>query len=121
MVVKTTLKRELVQSMPLLMDKHNVSARQASLLIGVNQMYYTRFKRVIKKIDDVEHRDVFVPYKTNGLARKVHPGGKSFLNGVKEDLSHFVFETRQLGIQVSTRMVLQEAGHLLPDFRNKST
>ena len=53
-------KRELVQSMQLLMDEHNVSAHQASLLIGVNQMYYTRFKRVIKKIDDVEHGDVLV-------------------------------------------------------------
>ena len=34
-------KRELVQSIQLLMDEHNVSARQACLLIGVNQMYYT--------------------------------------------------------------------------------
>jgi hypothetical protein len=39
---------------------------------------------------------------------------------VKEDLLHFIFETRQLGIQVSTRMVQQEAGRLLPDFWNKS-
>jgi len=44
----------------------------------------------------------------------------SFSNDVKEDLLHFVFETRQLGIQVSTRMVRQEAGCLLPDFWNKS-
>ena len=39
---------------------------------------------------------------------------------MKEDLSCFVFETQQLGIQVSTRMVQQEAGRLLPDLWNKS-
>jgi hypothetical protein len=64
--------RELVQSVQLWMDKHNVSACQACLLIGVNQMYYTQFKRVIKKIDGIKHRDVFVLYETNGSARKVH-------------------------------------------------
>jgi hypothetical protein len=98
-------KRELVQAIELLMEEHKVNACQACLLIGVNQMYYTRFKRIIKKVDNTEFRDVFVPYKPNGSAWKIHPGGKSILNGVKEDLSYFVFETRQLSIQVSTRMV----------------
>jgi uncharacterized membrane protein len=57
-------KRELVQAIELLIDEHKVSARQAYLLIGVNQMYYTRFKRIIKKVDNIEHGDVFVPYNT---------------------------------------------------------
>ena len=98
-------KRELVQAVELLMDEHKFSTCQACLLIGVDQMYYTRFKRIIKKVDNIECGDVFVPYKMNGSAWKIHPGGKSILNGVKEDLSYFVFETRQLSIQVSTRMV----------------
>ena len=113
-------KRELVQSVQFLMSARNVTVRQACLLIGVSPMYYTRFKRIIKKIDDIENGEVFIPYKTNGSARKVHPGGRGFLADVKEELSRFVFETRQLGIQVSTRMVRQEAGRLLPDFRNKT-
>jgi len=86
-------KRELVQAIELLMEEHKVNACQACLLIGVNQMYYTRFKRIIKKVDNTEFRDVFVPYKPNGSAWKIHPGGKSILNGVKDYLSHFVFET----------------------------
>ena len=101
-------KRELVQSVQFLMSARNVTVRQACLLIGVSPMYYTRFKRIIKKIDDIENGEVFIPYKTNGSARKVHPGGRGFLADVKEELSRFVFETRQLGIQVSTRMVRQE-------------
>jgi hypothetical protein len=72
------------------------------------------------KADDVEHGDVFVLYKTNGSSQKVHPGGKSIINGLKDDLSCFVFETQQGGFQVSTRMVQQEAGRLLPDFWSKS-
>ena len=65
----------------------------ACLLIGVNQMYYARFKRVIKKVDDLEHGDVFLLFKTNGSAQKIHPRGKSDLNCVKDELSHFVFKT----------------------------
>ena len=97
-------KRELVQVVELLMDEHKVSARQEYLLIGVKQMYYTRFMRIIKKVDDLECGDVFVPYKMNGSAQKIHPGGKSILTSVKDNLSCF----GQLGIQVSTRMVQQE-------------
>ena len=60
-------KRQLVQSVQLLMDEHNVSARQACLLIGVNQMYDTPFKRVIKKVDDVEHGYDF--FRSRPMAR----------------------------------------------------
>jgi hypothetical protein len=112
-------KKELVQDVELLIDEHKARAHQACLLIGVIQMYYTRFKRIIKKVDDVEHGDVFVSYKTNGSVQKIHPGGKNILNSVKGDLLCFVVETRQLGIQVSTRMVRQEASRLLPEFRKK--
>jgi len=48
-------KRELVQSIELLMVKCKVSACQAFLLIGVNQTYYTGFKRIIKKVNDQQY------------------------------------------------------------------
>jgi len=108
-----------VQSVRLLMEEHNISACQVCLSIGVNPIYFTRFKRAVKKVDELEHGDVFVSYKANGLAQKIHPRGKSFLNGVKDDLSCFVFKTQQLGIQVSTRMVQQKASRLFPQFRNE--
>ena len=58
--------------------------------------------------------------KQMDLYEKFYPRGKSILNGVKDDLSHFVFETQQLGIQVqvSTRMARQEASQLVPELRN---
>jgi hypothetical protein len=82
-------------------------------------MYYTQFKRIIKKVNDIECGDVFMPYKTNESAWIIHSGGKSILNGVRHDFSCFVFKTRQLGIQDSTRMVRPEASRLLPEFRDK--
>jgi len=68
----------------------------------------------------LENSATFVPYKTNGNAHKIHPGPPSILYTIKQDLSRFVFEMRQRGIQVSTRMIHQEACHLLPNFRGKS-
>ena len=51
---------------------------------------YTQFNKIIKKVNNIECRDVFVPYKTNGSAQKIHRGGKSILNDVKDNLSCLV-------------------------------
>ena len=97
-----------------------MSRRQACYHLGLSPMYYTRFKKVIETVDALEKSVTFVPYKTIGTARKIHPGHPSILQAIKQDLSRFVFETRQRGIQVSTRMIRQEACRLLPNFRDKS-
>lgn len=97
-----------------------ISRSQACRHIGFSPMYYTRFKEVIDKVDALENGATFVAYKTNGTARKIHPGPTSVLHVIKEDLSRFVFETRQRGIQVSRRMIRQEACRLLPNFKDKS-
>lgn len=94
--------------------------RQACAMVNLPHNYYPRFKKVLSKIDDLEKNDGFVPFKTNGIARKIHPGRPSLLQEIREDLSRFVFEIRQRGIQVSTRMIRQEASRLLPTFRGKS-
>ena len=52
--------------------------------------------------------------------RKIHPGPPSLLSVIKEDLSRYVFETRQRSIQLNTRMIHKEACRLLPNFRGKS-
>ena len=94
--------------------------RQACTMVNLPHNYYPRFKKVLSKIDDIEKNEGFVPFKTNGIARKIHPGRPSLLREIRKDLSRFVFEIHQQGIQVSTRMIRQEALRLLPTFRGKS-
>ena len=71
-------KRELVQAISALAS-NGVSIRQACPLFGVPHQYYYRFKKVVKVVDDLEASGVFVPYRTNGTARKIHPGRPRFL------------------------------------------
>ena len=96
------------------------SRQHACSMVGLPHNYYPRFKKVIKKIDELEQDSGFVPFKTNGTDCKIHPGRPSLLQAIQEDLSRFVFEIRQCGIQVSTHMIWQEVCHLLPAFRSKS-
>ena len=97
-----------------------ICRRQACHHLGLSSMYYTRFRKVIKRVDALKNGATFVPYKTNGNVRKIHPGTSSLLTVIKQDLSCYVFETRQHGIQLNTRMIRQEACCLLPNFRGKS-
>jgi hypothetical protein len=85
-------------------------------------MYYTRFKKAIKKFADLDYADAFVAHKINGTAQKIYPGHSSstILSIIHDDLSHFISETRLKGIQVSTWIVQHEATRLLPSFRSKS-
>ena len=112
-------KREYVQAIDAIVSQ-GISRRKACSMLGLHPVYYARFKKVLRKVDDLENGDAFVAHKTNGTACKVHAGCPSLLSAIQEDLSRFIFETRQRGIQVSTRMVRQEACRLLPSFRNKT-
>ena len=102
-------KCEVVQAVELVIAEKKVSCHQACTMIGISQMYYTRFKKAIKKVADLDDADAFVAHKINGTAQKIHPGLSSILSIIHNDLSHFVSETRLKGIQVSTRMVRHEA------------
>jgi hypothetical protein len=83
-------------------------------------MYYLHIRKVIERVDALEYGAMCVPYKTNRNVCKIHPGPPSLLSAIKEDLSRYVFEMRQFGIQVSTCMIHQEACRVLPNFRGKS-
>ncbi len=85
----------------------SISCRQVCYHLGLSSMYYTCFRKVIKRVDALENDAAFVLYKTNGNAWKIHPGPPSLLSAIKEDLSRYVFETRQRGIQLNTRMIHQ--------------
>ena len=54
-------KRDLVQGVELMMAQNKASCHQASSVIGVSQMYYIQFKKVIEKVDDLKSGDAFIP------------------------------------------------------------
>ena len=89
-------------------------------MVGLPHNYYPRFKKVTKKVDNLEQDAGYVPFKTNGTARKIHPGCPSLLQAIQEALSRFAFKIRQCRIQGSTSMIRQEVYRLLPSFRSKS-
>ena len=56
-------KRELVQAVDVFRATHKVSCRQACAFVGISQVYYTRFKKVIEKVDNLENDKEFIPYR----------------------------------------------------------
>ena len=104
----------------MLVNHQGMPCCQACAAIGFSQICYIGLKKAIKKVDDLEQGVALVTHKINGTARRIHPRHKRILSAVQEDLSRFVFETRQCGIQVSTLMLRQQACRLLPSFRDKS-
>ena len=54
----------------------SISCCQACSHVG-SHIHYMRFKKVLKKVDDLKNSASFVPYKTNGNALKIHPGPPS--------------------------------------------
>jgi hypothetical protein len=101
-------KCELVQAIHTLVS-NGVSIRRVCPLLGLPHQYYYRFKKVVQAADELERNELFVHYKVNGTARKLHPGWPSILASVHDELTQFVAATRTLGIQVSSRMVHHEA------------
>ena len=65
--------------------------------------------------------DEYVSNKTNGTARRIHPGRKSILAGIGPQLNRFIFQMREQGIQLTNRMVGLDASRLLPTFWDKTT
>ena len=65
-------KMELVQAINIMVST-SISCRQAYSWVSLHHIYYKRFKKVIEKFDALKKSDVYIPYKTNGTARKIHP------------------------------------------------
>jgi hypothetical protein len=82
--------------------------------------YYYRFKKVVQAADELERNELFVHYKVNGTARKLHPDPPDILTSVHDELTQFVAAMRTHGTHVSSCMVHHEAFCLLPNFMSKS-
>ena len=87
-------KRESIQVIDTLVSI-GISYREACSCVGLPHMYYTHFKKVVEKFETLEKSDVYIPYKMNGSARKIHPGHSSLLTTIQEDLAHFIMQARQ--------------------------
>jgi hypothetical protein len=96
-----------------------VSCRVACSRVGLSHMYYACFKKAIAKVEALEKSDVYLPYKTNGLACKIHLDAPSLLSIIQYNLSQFIVCARHNDVQVSTHMICREAARLLPAFQEK--
>jgi hypothetical protein len=112
-------KRDFVHTIDIIVST-GVSRRQAYARVSLPYLYYAHFKRMLQKVEALENSDVYVPFKTNGTACKIHAGQPSLLCAIKDDLACFVLHARHSGIQVSTHIIHQEACRLLLLFKDKS-
>jgi len=112
-------KRNYVQRVDELVST-GFSRRKACMGLGIPLLYYSRWKKLIEKVDAINSGTEFVPYNTKGTSRKIHPGRASVLVQVKQQLQQFMFRLCEQGVQVTNRIVLREAARLLPDFKDKS-
>ena len=84
--------------------------------IGISTLYYHHWVKVLKMVDGMNAGGEYVSNTTNGTARRIHPGRKSILAGIKPQLNWFIFQMREKGIQLTNSMVCLEASRLLPEF-----
>ena len=69
-------KHKLVQAIRTLVS-NGISICQACPLLRLPHQYYYRFKKVVQAVDELKRNKLFVHYKVNGTARKLHPGRPS--------------------------------------------
>ncbi len=65
-------KREAVRLIGLLI-MNGVSCAAACQQLGIIPLYYRRWRKTIAKVNELEEDDGYVPFNTNGNARKIHP------------------------------------------------
>jgi len=94
--------------------------RKACASMGIHFVYYSRWKKLLAKVDGLNHGNEFVSYNTSGTAHQLHSSHKRALEEVKLVLKAFIFKICESGIQVTNKMVEREASRLLPSFKNKT-
>jgi hypothetical protein len=59
-------------------------------MIGLPHNSYSRFKKAIKKANDLEQSDAFVYFKANGAPQKIHLGFPSLVEVIQDCLNQIV-------------------------------
>ncbi len=73
-----------------------VPVHQACPMLSLSLQYYHHFKKAFKRADELEKNGIFMHYKCNSGARKLHPGHPSILAAIRDDLSQlFVKQERK--------------------------
>ena len=75
---------------------------------------------MLAKIGDVNATEEFVAFSTKGTARKIHHGHKSVFPAIRPEFEALMFKVREQGIQLTNRIVRQEAAYLLPVFKHRT-
>jgi len=75
---------------------------------------------LLTKVDNVNATEEFVAYSTKGTTHRIHHGRTSGLAAIHPQLEAFMFKIHKQGIQLTNRMVEQEAEHILHVFRHKT-
>ena len=88
--------------------------------MGLHFVYYSRWKKLLAKVDGLNHGNEFVLHNMTGTARRLHGGRKRALEEMKPVLKAFIFKIREQGVQVTNKIVEREASRLLPSFKNKT-
>jgi hypothetical protein len=114
-------KRHIVQQIDGLVASGLCSRHKACAAIGIHPVYYSHWKKVVEKADELNFSTEFVPYNTRGTSCKIHLGWKSVLEQVKDKLRAFTFKLFEQAIQVTNWMVMREAGRLLPGLEEKTS
>lgn len=96
------------------------SVRTASDKVGIPHWYYKRWRKTVFQVDQLLSTKAWVPFNIKGDSRKIHPGPKSQLNAIENNLTRSLFELREQGLQVNTRTLRKEAARLSTEFRGKT-
>ena len=64
----------------------------ASEELCIPHFYYTCWKKMVEKVDDMKKTIDFIAFKINSGSRKIHPGCPSALKELRDGLSRSIFE-----------------------------
>jgi hypothetical protein len=54
----------------------------ACFVVGIPYLYYLSWKKLIKKVDEINDGKQFMPYNTKDTSYRIHQGNPSLLNGI---------------------------------------
>ena len=112
-------KRVFVQTIDTLVSSGK-SHRTSCAFVGIPSLYYCHWKRLLTVVDDVNATEEFVAYSTKDTTCRLNCRRTSVLAAICPELKTFMFKICKQGIQLTNRMVEQEAAHILPVFKHKT-
>ena len=114
-------KLAILQDFARLQDEGGHSLRAAARSLEVDASQLRRWRREAESFNQFIAPPGNQNRRVNRAARSLHPGRKSCLSNIEEELLLFIFEHREQGISVSIQMVVTKASQLDNAFRHKTS